>query len=101
LKPLKNIYLGRYYYGIGIILGLWLYAFIAGLVPSVMRAATMFSIVSLSEMNRRTSNIYNSIALNAFVLLLIDPNMIYDVSFQFSFIAVTGIVIFFPLFYSC
>ena len=101
MKPLKYIYLGRYYYGIGIILGLWLYAFIAGLVSSVMRAATMFSIVSLSEMNRRTSNIYNSIALTAFVLLLIDPNMIYDVSFQLSFIAVTGIVIFFTLFYSC
>ena len=101
LKPLRNIYLGRYYYGIGIILGLWLYAFITGLVPSVMRAATMFSIVSLSKMNHRTSNIYNSIALTAFVLLLIDPNMIYAVSFQLSFIAVTGIVIFFPLFYSC
>ena len=101
LKPLRNIYLGRYYYGIGIILGLWLYAFITGLAPSVMRAATMFSILALSEMNHRTSNIYNSIALTAFVLLLIDPNMIYAVSFQLSFIAVTGIVIYFPMFYNC
>ena len=101
MKPLRNIYLGRYYFGIGIILGLWLYSFITGLVPSVIRAATMFSIVSLSEMNHRNSNIYNSIALTAFVLPLIDSNMIYDVSFQLSFIAVTGIVIFFPLFYSC
>jgi len=100
LKPLRNIYLGRYYYVIGIILGLCLYAFVTGLVPSVMRATTMFSNVSLSELNHRTSNIYNSIVLSAFVLLLIDPNMIYDVSCQLSFIAVTGIVIFFPLFYS-
>ena len=66
-----------------------------------MRAATMFSILALSEMNHRTSNIYNSIALTAFVLLLIDPNMIYAVSFQLSFIAVTGIVIYFPMFYNC
>jgi len=101
LKPLINIYLCRYYYGIGIILGLWLYAFITGLAPSVMRAATMFSILALSEMNHRTSNIYNSIALTAFVLLLIDPNMIYAVSFQLSFIAMTGIVIYFPMFYNC
>lgn len=72
-----------------------------GLVPSVMRAAIMFSIVSLSEMSHRTSNIYNSIPLTAFVLLLIDPNIICDVSFQLSFIAVTGGVIYYPLFYCC
>ena len=71
------------------------------LVPSVMRAAIMFSIVSLSEMSHRTSNIYNSIPLTAFVLLLIDPNIIYDVSFQLSFIVVTGVVIYYPLFYCC
>ena len=76
-------------------MGLCLYAFVTGLVPSVMRATTMFSNVSLSELNHRTSNIYNSIVLSAFVLLLIDPNMIYDVSCQLSFIAVTGINIFF------
>ena len=64
----KYIYLGRYYYDIGIILRLGLDAFVTGLVPSGMRAATLFSIVSLSELNHRTSNIYNSIALTAFVL---------------------------------
>ena len=68
LKPSRNIYLGRYYYDIGIILRLGLDAFVTGLVPSGMRAATLFSIVSLSELNHRTSNIYNSIALTAFVL---------------------------------
>lgn len=71
---------------------LWFYAFITGLSPSVMRASAMFSIVVIGENLHRKSNIYNSLAASAFILLLINPNNLYDIGFQLSYSAVFGIV---------
>ena len=71
---------------------LWIYAFIAGLSPSVMRAATMFSIIAVGEKLNRRSNIYNLLAASAFVLLLFNPNNLFDIGFQLSYAAVFGIV---------
>jgi len=59
----------------------------------------MFTIILLSEHTGRKSNIYNSLGLAAFMLILINPNHIYSVGFQLSFIAVFGIVFFHPIFY--
>jgi competence protein ComEC len=76
---------------------LWLYAFITGLSPSVLRAVTMFSLLSLgSAVNRRSSPI-NSLAVSAFLLLVYDPFLVLSVSFQLSYIAVTGILILYPM----
>jgi competence protein ComEC len=71
---------------------LWFYAFITGLSPSVMRASAMFSIFVIGENLHRKSNIYNSLAASAFILLLINPNNLYDTGFQLSYAAVFGIV---------
>jgi competence protein ComEC len=75
---------------------LWIYAFISGLSPSVMRAATMFSFVVIGENLNRKTNIYNTLALSAFVLMLINPLIIYEIGFQLSYAAVTSIVFFQP-----
>ena len=75
---------------------IWGYALITGFSPSVMRAATMFSIILISENIGRKSNIYNSLGMAAFILLLYDPNLLYDVGFQLSFAAVFGIVMIQP-----
>jgi competence protein ComEC len=79
-----------------IIVLLWMYAFITGLSPSVMRAALMFSLVALGSVFRYKSSIYNTIFFSAFVLLLINPNYIFDVSYLLSYSAVLSIVIFQP-----
>ncbi len=71
---------------------LWTYAFITGLSPSVMRAAAMFSIFAVGENLNRRSNIYNLMAVSAFILLLINPNNLFDIGFQLSYAAVFGIV---------
>ncbi|MEQ8240593.1 MAG: ComEC/Rec2 family competence protein [Cyclobacteriaceae bacterium] len=78
---------------------IWMYALVTGFTPSVLRASLMFTIILLSEHTGRKSNIYNSLGLAAFILILINPNHIYSVGFQLSFIAVFGIVFFHPLFY--
>ncbi len=78
---------------------IWFYALVTGLSPSVLRASTMFSLILISEAINRDSNIYNSLGLAAFILLLFNPYLIYSVGFQLSFAAVFGIVYLQPKFY--
>lgn len=90
---------GKYLFGLCSVSIIWLYACVTGLSPSVLRAATMFSLVALSEASVRETNIYNSLGLAAFILLCFDPYLIYSVGFQLSFAAVIGIVYLQPKLY--
>jgi competence protein ComEC len=75
-----------------LVLLIGLYAVLTGLSDSVTRAATMFTFISLGQLLRKPTNIYNSLAASAFVLLLIDPLHLFRVGFQLSYAAVLGIV---------
>ncbi|MCB2220419.1 MAG: ComEC family competence protein [Bacteroidetes bacterium] len=75
-----------------LLLSIWFYALITGFSPSVMRAATMFSFIIIGSSLHRKSNIYNSLAASAFLLMVIDPYIITAVGFQLSYMAVLGIV---------
>jgi len=79
---------------------LWFYAFITGFSPSVLRAVIMFSFLQLGLHLNRKTNIYNSLFAAAFVMILINPNVIYEIGFQMSFAAVLAIVSFYPIFSS-
>lgn len=79
---------------------LWLYAFITGLSPSVLRAVLMFSLVTIGTALGRNTNIYNTVAIAALVLLFINPYNLFEVGFQLSFLAVLGIVYLQPRFYN-
>ncbi|MHA6249926.1 ComEC/Rec2 family competence protein [Pontibacter sp. CAU 1760] len=84
-----------------LILGfLWTYAFLTGLSPSVLRAVVMFSMVTVADGIRRQTNIYNTIAIAATVLLLLNPYNLKEVGFQLSFLAVLGIVYLQPRLYN-
>lgn len=91
---------GRVFKSIVIILLLWLYAMITGFTPSVLRATVMFSFLVIGRNLGRNTNIYNSLALSAFVLLCMNPFYLRNVGFQLSYFAVTGIVFFYPKIYS-
>jgi len=80
-----------------VILLLWGYAFLTGLSPSVMRAATMFTFVELGKPARLKGNIFNTLGASAFFLLLIRPSMLFDVGFQLSYLAVMSIAVYQPL----
>jgi len=75
-----------------ILLIIWAYAFLTGLSPSVMRAAAMFTFISIGNASKRNVHIVNSLSVSAIVLLLIDPLMINNIGFQLSYIAILGIV---------
>ena len=77
-----------------LILALWVYAFITGLSPSVVRATAMFSFVCAGGIFKRKSIIYNTIAASAFLMLLFNPYYLFDISFQLSYAAVLSIVFF-------
>ena len=90
---------GRIVKAIILLISLWSYAMITGLSPSVLRAATMFSFVIMGTVLNRSSSIYNTLAASAFFLLIINPNLLFEVGFQLSYIAVLGIVYLQPLIY--
>jgi competence protein ComEC len=80
-----------------IIICLWIYAYIAGLCPSVCRSALMLSMVSIGDCFGRRSQTLNTVIFSAFILLLVNPLNIYDIGFQLSYLAVLGIVILYPI----
>ncbi|WP_324720911.1 ComEC/Rec2 family competence protein [Salinimicrobium sp. HB62] len=97
LKPLRRFKKGKILKTFLILTGLWSFAVLAGLSPSVVRAVTMFSFIAISlEINRRTSTL-NSIFLSLLLLLLIKPQWIFEVGFQLSYLAVLSIVLLQPL----
>ena len=73
---------------------LWIYALITGLSPSVLRSTIMLSFILAGEVLFRRAYVYNSIAASAFVLLLVNPGNLFEVSFQFSYLAVIAIIFF-------
>lgn len=79
-----------------IIMCLWAYAMITGLSPSVLRATIMFSFVRIGMSLKRSSQIYNTIAVSAFLLLLHNPFLLFNVGFQLSYSAVIAIIMFQP-----
>jgi len=78
---------------------LWIYAFISGFSPSVQRATVMFSFVIIGNLLRRPANIYNTLMASALFLILLNPQVIYDIGFQLSYLAVFGIILIQPALY--
>ena len=79
-----------------IIIGIWTYAFLTGLSPSVQRAAFMISIYSIVSLIQRDRMSLNTLSLTAIIMLLIHPLSLVDVGFQMSFMAVLFIIVFSP-----
>lgn len=74
---------------------IWLYALLTGLSPSVTRATLMLSVVIAGQVFKKPTDIYNTIAGVAFIMLVSAPDLLFNAGFQLSFLAVTGIVAFY------
>ena len=70
-RPLLYLKYGNFIKATIIFIILWSFAIIAGLSPSVTRAVTMFSIISIAMHLKRPTNIYNTLVISAFVILLL------------------------------
>lgn len=99
LKPLDRFRKGKIIKTILIICLLWSFALLTGLSASVVRAVSMFSFIAVGmQLNRKTSTL-NSIFVSLFFLLIFNPYYLFQAGFQLSYLAVTGIVLFYPLLY--
>jgi competence protein ComEC len=80
-----------------IMLFLWGFAFLTGLSASVIRATLMFTFVAVATCFERKPQIYNTIFMSMLVMLLNNPNYLYNVGYQLSYAAVLSIIFFKPV----
>ena len=99
LTPLERFRRGKFIKLIIIVSLLWTFAFIAGMSASVVRAVTMFSAVAIGMLVKRPTNVYNTLVISMFFLLLFNPYFLFDVGFQLSYLAVFSIVWIQPMIY--
>ena len=77
---------------------IWLFAMMVGFSPSIVRAATMLTVYGIVALLGRSAFSLNTLSLAAIVMLIFNPLALWDVGFQLSFMAVLGIIVFFPPF---
>ena len=87
LKPLPKNKYGNFIRLITVLVSLWLFAFVAGLAPSVVRSAVMFSFVAIGMFLNRETNIFHSLVVSLFLILLFQPMFLFDIGFQLSYTA--------------
>ncbi len=75
-----------------VVLGVcWGYALVTGLSASVLRAVVMATLVAVGRAWGRRISLFNTLAISALGLLWYDPQYLFDVGFQLSFLAVLSI----------
>jgi competence protein ComEC len=72
------------------------YTFIAGMGMSVVRAAIMGVTFMIAIIMGKERDLYNTLALAAFIILVTFPYALFDISFQLSFMAVWAILFITP-----
>lgn len=75
-----------------LIMSIWMYSLLTGLPPSVCRCSTMISFGIIARVIDNRTSTYNMLAGSALILLTIDTNMLFDIGFQLSYLAVLGIL---------
>ncbi len=76
-----------------VVAGLFFYAALTGMQAPVMRASIMASIIQFGRPLQRPADIFNSLAVAAFIILLVCPRCLFQAGFQLSFCAVLSIVL--------
>ena len=72
---------------------IWLYAFLAGLPPSAMRAAIMGTVYLAALALGRPRSVLPALGLAAAVMVGMSPRVLWSVSFQLSFAAMAGLAV--------
>ena len=75
---------------------IWLYSLLTGMQPPVIRSAIMASLFLLAELSGRQKNAFVALAFGAAVMVAVTPRVLWDVSFQLSFLAMAGLIFIAP-----
>ena len=91
LKALRIPQKPRYIFAIAILI---IYTFVTGARVSVMRSALMITVILVGILLERQTDIYSSLSFAALVILACNPNQLFEIGFQLSFISVISIFYF-------
>ncbi|KGE15395.1 ComEC/Rec2 family competence protein [Sphingobacterium deserti] len=94
---LDKIRYGKVFRFTFIMLAIWSYVVLTGMAPSILRAGLMISFLLFADWGERKYASLNSLFASAFLLLIFDPFLIFDVGFQLSYMAVFGLFTLYPL----
>jgi competence protein ComEC len=77
---------------------IWLYTLLTGMNPPVVRGAIMASLFLTAELLGRQRTAITSLAFAAAIMVGINPQILWDASFQLSFLAMAGLIFIAPPF---
>jgi len=87
-----------YFRTLGTVAALIFFLLITGLQAAVMRATIMALVVFVASLSNREINAWNTIAVSALIILMMDVNQLFDPGFQLSFVAVMATIGLYPFF---
>jgi competence protein ComEC len=74
----------------------WMFTFVTGAAPAVMRSAVMFTLIWIGKYWFENQNLFNILSASAFGMLFVDPYLLFHASFQFSYSAMWSLMFFQP-----
>jgi ComEC/Rec2-related protein len=75
---------------------IWMYTGVTGWQASAIRSTVMMSVILFGWMLKRPSDLLNSLAAAALIILVWDPQQLFQASFQLSFCVVLSLALFTP-----
>ena len=93
---LRVVRVPRTWCGVVVIPLIWFYTGATGWQSSAIRSTIMMTIIIGGWSLRRPSDLINSLAAAGFIILLWDPQQLFQASFQLSFFVVLSIALFMP-----
>lgn len=94
IAVLKRSGIQRRLWGLLLIPALLVYTASTGMKPSAMRAFTMAAVYFTAPLLNRKPDVPSAVALAAILLLMFQPHQIAEPGFVFSFMVVSGIILF-------
>ena len=75
---------------------IWIYTGVTGWQASAIRSTVMMTVILFGWMLKRPSDLLNSLAAAALIILVWDPQQLFQASFQLSFCVVLSLALFTP-----
>ncbi|MDD5399209.1 MAG: ComEC/Rec2 family competence protein, partial [Dehalococcoidia bacterium] len=75
---------------------IWLYTLLTGMPATMVRAAVMGSVFLLAELLGRQRNGLAALVLAAALMTAAEPRVLWDISFQMSFLSMLGLILIAP-----
>jgi competence protein ComEC len=82
--------------GIALLPLIWFYVALTGWPASAIRATVMLSIIIAGWALKRPSNLINSLLAAAIIILVWDPQQLFQAGFQLSFVVVLSMILMLP-----